>query len=68
MMTSTCVDSSVRAASDLGFAVQLVHDACAAPNLEFNGVHVSASVHAAFIAALGDGFASLRSSAEIITG
>ena len=66
MMTSMCVDSTVRAAADAGYTVELVHDACAAPDLEFGGTAVpGASVHAAFLAVLGDGFAKLRSSAEL---
>lgn len=69
MMTSMCVDSTVRAAADAGYTVELVHDACAAPDLEFGGISVpGAAVHAAFIAALGDGFATLRASAEIAAG
>jgi nicotinamidase-related amidase len=59
MMTSTCVDSTVRAAADLGFEITLAHDACAAPDLEFNGVTVpGATVHAAFVAALADDYAT----------
>ncbi len=66
MMTSMCVDSSVRAAAELGYDVVLVHDACAAPDLEFGGVQVPGeAVHAAFIAALGDGFARVVSGADI---
>ncbi|HEY7967017.1 MAG TPA: cysteine hydrolase family protein [Solirubrobacteraceae bacterium] len=60
MMTSMCVDATVRAASDLGFTVTLVHDACAAPSLSFGGVEVPApAVHAAFLGALADGYASV---------
>jgi len=52
MMTSTCVDSTVRAASDRGFEAVLVGDACAAPGLEYDGVRVDAdAVNAAFLAA-----------------
>jgi nicotinamidase-related amidase len=58
MMTSMCVDATVRAGADLGFGVTVVHDACAAPDLEFGGVNVpAASVSAAFLAALADGYA-----------
>jgi nicotinamidase-related amidase len=32
MMSSMCVDATVRAAVDLGFAATVVHDACAAPD------------------------------------
>jgi nicotinamidase-related amidase len=54
MMSSMCVDATVRAASDLGFTVAVAHDACAAPELAFAGSTVSGEqVHAAFMAALG---------------
>jgi nicotinamidase-related amidase len=60
MMSSMCVDATVRAASDLGFTVQLVHDACAAPDLEFGGEEIGgATVHGAFMAALGSAYATL---------
>ncbi|MDQ8044398.1 MAG: cysteine hydrolase family protein [Solirubrobacteraceae bacterium] len=67
MMTSTCVDSTVRAASDLGYSVTVAADACAAPDLSFDGVDVpGAAVHAAFIAALRDSFAKIAMSHELI--
>jgi nicotinamidase-related amidase len=60
MMTSMCVDATVRAAVDLGFAVTVVGDACAAPDLEYAGVNVPGElVHAAFVAALADGYAAV---------
>jgi nicotinamidase-related amidase len=53
MMTLLCIDATVRAARDLGFEVVVLHDACAARDLEFNGVAApAAQVHAAFLAAL----------------
>jgi nicotinamidase-related amidase len=55
MMTSMCVDATVRAAADLEFSVTVVGDACAAPDLEYGGRTVAAAdVHAAFLAALAD--------------
>lgn len=58
MMTHMCIDSTVRAAFDLGFACVLLTDACATRGLSFDGSQVSAAqVHAAFIAALGSVFA-----------
>jgi nicotinamidase-related amidase len=66
MMTSMCVDATVRAAADLGFACTVVHDACAAPDLEFEGTPIPAAhVHGAFLAALGDGYAEIRSAADV---
>ena len=67
MMTSMCVDSTVRAASERGFEVLVVHDACAAPDLTFGDVTVGgAEVHAAFMAAIADGFAEVRTSADCL--
>jgi nicotinamidase-related amidase len=66
MMSSMCVDATVRAASDLGFDVTVVHDACAAPDLEFGGTRIpGASVHAAFMAALSDSYATVVPSARL---
>jgi nicotinamidase-related amidase len=66
MMSSMCVDATVRAASDLGFATTVVHDACAAPDLEFGGETIPGrTVHAAFMAALGGGYASLVAAADL---
>jgi nicotinamidase-related amidase len=66
MMTSMCVDATVRAAVDLGFDTTVVHDACATCDLQFDGRRVPAlEVHSAFLAALGDGYAAVVSSDEI---
>jgi nicotinamidase-related amidase len=66
MMTSMCVDATVRAAVDLGFDTTVVHDACATCDLQFDGRSVPAlEVHSAFLAALGDGYAAVVSSDEI---
>jgi nicotinamidase-related amidase len=60
MMTSMCVDATVRAAADLGLDPVLIDDACAAPDLEHRGQRVpSDAVHAAFCAALGDEIATV---------
>jgi nicotinamidase-related amidase len=60
MMTSMCVDATVRAAADLGLKPVLIDDACAAPDLEHRGRQVPAdAVHAAFCAALGDEIATV---------
>jgi nicotinamidase-related amidase len=67
MMTSTCVDATVRAAVDLGFATTVAHDACATCDLEFGGQVVpAASVHAAFLAAIADDYAAVVPTAEIV--
>jgi nicotinamidase-related amidase len=66
MMTSMCVDATVRAAVDLGFETTVAHDACATCDLEFGGRSVpAAAVHAAFLAALADGYAAVVASDEL---
>jgi nicotinamidase-related amidase len=66
MMTAMCVDATVRAAVDLGFDTTLAHDACATMPLEFDGRTVSAAdVHAAFVAALADGYAAVAPAVAI---
>jgi len=69
MMSSMCVDATVRAAADLGLKLTVIHDACAAPDLEFGGVAVpGAMVHAAFMAALADGYAEVVDSSALQAG
>jgi nicotinamidase-related amidase len=66
MMTHMCIDSTTRAAADLGFACSLAHDACATRALSFSGVHVPAeSVQAAYLAGLNGLFAKVRSVNEL---
>lgn len=64
MMTHMCIDTSVRAAADLGFEVTLVSDGCATRALEFDGKRVSAAeVQAAYLAALNGTFATVEKAA-----
>jgi nicotinamidase-related amidase len=66
MMTQMCVDSTTRAAADLGFQCLLARDACATKALTFGGATVSAeNVQAAFLAALNGLFARVLSVEEI---
>jgi nicotinamidase-related amidase len=66
MMTQMCIDTTVRAAADLGFACSLAHDACATRALSFGGVTVpAASVQAAFLAALNGLFARVQTADEL---
>ena len=59
-MSQICIDATTRAASDFGYAVTLVHDACAARDVEFDGVAVAAAqVHASFMSALAFAYATL---------
>ena len=67
MMTHMCVDTTTRAASDLGFSCELAHDACATRDLAFGTTVVrAADVQAAYLAALDGTFATVRSVAELI--
>lgn len=60
MMTHLCIDTTVRAAVDLGFACSLAHDACATKDLSFGGAEVAAQdVQTAFLAALNGIFAKV---------
>ncbi|RJF75408.1 cysteine hydrolase family protein [Rhodopseudomonas palustris] len=66
-MTQTCIDSTARAAFDLGYAVTVAADACAARGLRWNGVQFpAAQVQAVILAALQTPFAQLPSTAELI--
>lgn len=68
-MSHMCVDAGTRAASDLGYKCMVVHDACATRDQEFQGKVVpAADVHAAFMAALGFGYAKLVSTEEYLAG
>jgi nicotinamidase-related amidase len=58
MMTHMCIDTTTRAAADLGFQCILAHDACATKSLIFGEVTVAApQVQAAYLAALDGLFA-----------
>ena len=60
MMTHMCIDTTVRAASDLGFSVTVHAAACATKDLEFAGRVTSAvDVQTAFLSALDGSFAKV---------
>ncbi|GAB6124741.1 cysteine hydrolase family protein [Humidesulfovibrio idahonensis] len=66
MMTHMCVDTTVRAAFDLGFECQLVADACATRDLAFDGrAAAAAEVQVSFMAALGSVFAQVVNAADV---
>lgn len=66
MMTHVCIDTTTRAAADLGFTCQLVGDACATRAQSFDGVTVPAeSVQAAFLASLDGWFAKVLPAREL---
>lgn len=61
-MSHMCVDTTVRAAFDLGYRCRVVADACATRALEFEGRAVAADdVQTAFMAALALPFARVES-------
>lgn len=62
MMTHMCVDTTVRAAADLGYQCVLAGDACATRNLQFAAEQVQArDVQLAYLAALNGAFAAVKS-------
>lgn len=68
MMSHMCIDATVRAAFDIGYRCLVAHDACATRNLVFGGIEVPAgSVHASFMAALGQVYATLMKTDEVVS-
>jgi len=66
MMTHMCIDTTVRAAFDLGFDCCLAHDACATKSLSFAGFTVPAGqVQTSFLASLNGLFARVLPTNEI---
>ena len=66
MMTHMCVDTTTRAASDLGFACSLAHDACATRELAFGGVKVPPEqVQVSYLAGLNGLFARVAPTGEL---
>ena len=66
MMTHLCIDTTVRAAADLGFACSLAQDGCATRGLQFGGRPVEADkVQLAYLAGLNGSFASVRTAQEL---
>jgi nicotinamidase-related amidase len=66
-MSHMCIDASVRAAFDLGFACRVAEDACATRDLIFKGKTINApEVHASFMAALSGAYAEVLSTEALI--
>lgn len=60
MMTHMCIDTTVRAAVNYGYSVELIEDACATRDLQWNGNTVKAEqVQNAFMASLDGSFAKV---------
>ncbi len=66
-MSQMCIDATTRAAVDLGFAVTVASDACAAANVSHGGVDVPADmVHAAIMAPLAASYAQVKTASDCI--
>lgn len=69
MMTSMCVDATVRAAFDMGFTCTIAKDACATRDLMLDGEIVPArQVQTSFLSSLNDVYAGIRSTDAIVEG
>lgn len=67
MMSHMCIDTTVRAAFDLGYTCLVAHDACATRNMAFNGNDIPAAhVHGSDMAALGAVFAKVSNADSMI--
>ncbi|HIH74379.1 MAG TPA: cysteine hydrolase [Methanosarcina sp.] len=67
-MSHMCIDTTVRAAKELGFTSTLISDACATCSLKFGDKFLPASsVHAAFMAALDGIFATVTTAEEYLS-
>ena len=59
-MSHMCIDTTTRAAFDLGYQSVVISDACATKNLSFQGITIPAiQVHAAYMASLHGLFADV---------
>lgn len=66
-MTHMCIDTTTRAAFDLGFKCTVASDTCATKELEFNHKKVSAAdVNTGFLAALSSPFAEILATDSIV--
>ena len=66
-MSHMCVDTTVRAAFDLGYRCTVISDACATRDLEFDGNIIdSADVHGSFMASLQNPFATLMTTRDYL--
>lgn len=67
-MTHMCIDTTIRAAFDLGYTCNAIYDACATRDLEFEGRIVNASqVQTAFMASLKAAFAKVLTTKEFFS-
>lgn len=67
-MSHMCIDTTTRAATDLGYSCTLVYDACATRDLTFGGQTVAAqNVQIAYMAALNGNFAQVVATEQFIS-
>lgn len=67
MMTHMCIDTTTRAAYDLGFKSIVIGDACATKDLELDGEKVNAKkVQIAYLSALDGTFAEIQKTNDFI--
>ena len=67
-MTHMCIDSTTRAAADLGFKCVVIHDACATRDLVFRNHLIPAKeVHCAILSALEVAYAQVLSVQEFLS-
>jgi len=66
-MSHMCIDTTTRAAFDLGFKCTVIKDACATRNLTIDNETVEANkVHNAFMAALKGTFAEVKNTGAVL--
>jgi len=66
-MSHMCIDTTTRAATDLGYSCTLISDACATRDLVYNDQKVmAADVQIAYIAALNGTFAQVISTSQFL--
>jgi len=66
-MSHMCIDTTTRAAFDLGYRCSVAADACATLDLEYAGHQVAAvDVHAAYMAALARPFANVDTTGALL--
>lgn len=67
-MSHMCIDTTVRAAKELGFTSTLISDACATSDLKFeNKLLPACTVHASFMAALDGMFATVTTKKDYLS-
>lgn len=67
MMTHMCIDTTVRAARDLGFSTTVLEDACTTKDLSWNGVSIPAAiVQNTFMSSINGSFAQVIKTDEFL--